>query len=261
MDLQLHDSTALVTGAGRGIGLATVQALVAEGARVVGVSRTLTPELEATGANAVVADVATAAGVDALSAWVTDHLEGIDLLVNNVGGGRGGETAGFLDLDDAIWSQMLEVNLMSAVRVSRAFLPGLVQRHGVVVNVSSIGAVLPAGPPLAYNVAKAALRAFSRGLADEFGPQGVRVTTVTPGPTRTSVWEGPDSLGATMSAAAGVTQQQLLDQVPARMGMLTGRFAEPEEVASLIVYLLSPPLAASITGSDHRVDGGAVKVA
>ena len=256
MDLHLQGRTALVTGAGRGIGLATVRALVAEGVHVVGVTRTATPDLAATGATTVTADLASAAGVEALSAWT----DGIDLLVNNVGGGRGGETSGFLDLDDDHWDRMLQTNLMSAVRVSRALLPGLVARSGAVVNVSSIGAWQPAGPPLAYNVAKAALTALSKGLAEEVGPRGVRVTSVTPGPTRTDVWESPDGLGAAFAAAAGAPQEQFVAQVPVMLGMLTGRLTEPDEVAALITFLLSP-VAASITGSDHRIDGGAVKIA
>jgi NAD(P)-dependent dehydrogenase (short-subunit alcohol dehydrogenase family) len=256
MDLHLHGKTAIVTGAGRGIGLATVRALVTEGVHVVGVTRTVTEELQATGATAVSADLSSAAGVEPLLAWADQ----VDLLVNNVGGGRGGETSGFLDLDDDHWDQMLQMNLMSAVRVSRALLPGLVARGGVIVNVSSMGAWQPAGPPLAYNVAKAALKALGKGLAEEFSRQGVRVVTVTPGPTRTGVWESPDGLGAKFAAAARAPHDQFLTQVPTMLGMLTGRLAEPDEVAALITFLLSP-LAASITGSDHRIDGGAVKVA
>ncbi len=256
MDLHLRGKTAIVTGAGRGIGLATVRALVAEGVHVVGVTRTVTEQLRATGATTVSADLSSAPGVQA----VLGLADQVDLLVNNVGGGRGGETSGFLDLDDGLWEQMLQVNLMSAVRVSRALLPRLVARGGVIVNVSSIGAWQPAGPPLAYNVAKAALRALGKGLAEEFSPQGVRVITVTPGPTRTDVWESPDGLGAKFAAAAGAPQDQFLAHVPNMLGMLTGRLAEPHEVAALITFLLSP-LAASITGSDHRIDGGAVKTA
>jgi NAD(P)-dependent dehydrogenase (short-subunit alcohol dehydrogenase family) len=260
VDLQLQGKTAIVTGAGRGIGLATVRALVSEGVHVVGVTRTVTRELEATGAATVSADLSSAPGVGHLLACVSDQVEGVDLLVNNVGGGRGGETTGFLGLDDDHWRQMLDVNLMSAVRVSRALLPSLVSRAGAIVNVSSMGAWQPAGPPLAYNVAKAALKALGKGLAEEFGPQGVRVTTVSPGPTRTDVWEGPEGLGAKFSAAAGAPHDQFLSQVPVMIGMLTGRLAEPDEVAALITFLLSP-LAGSITGSDHRIDGGAVKIA
>jgi NAD(P)-dependent dehydrogenase (short-subunit alcohol dehydrogenase family) len=256
MDLRLHGKTAIVTGAGQGIGLATVRALVTEGVHAVGVTRTVTEELRATGATAVSADLSSAAGAELLLGWADQ----VDLLVNNVGGGRGGETSGFLDLDDDHWDQMLQLNLMSAVRVSRALLPGLAARGGVIVNVSSMGAWQPAGPPLAYNVAKAALKALGKGLAEEFSPQGVRVVTVTPGPTRTGVWESPGGLGAKFAAAAGAPHDQFLTQVPAMLGMLTGRLAEPDEVAALITFLVSP-LAASITGSDHRIDGGAVKIA
>ncbi len=86
------------------------------------------------------------------------------------------------------------------------------------------------------------------------------MATVSPGPTRTDVWEGRDGLGSKFAAAAGVPHDQFLSQVPTMLGMLTGRLAEPDEVATLITFLLSP-MAASITGSDHRIDGGAVKIA
>jgi NAD(P)-dependent dehydrogenase (short-subunit alcohol dehydrogenase family) len=260
MDLQLHGKTAIVTGASRGLGLATVRALVAEGVRVLGAARTTTAELEQTGALTLPVDLSTARGAEELVTLATTELGGIDLLVNNVGGGEGSAVAGFLDLDDEHWQHFLDLNLFAAVRVSRAALPSLIERRGVVVNVSSIGAWQPAGPPLAYNVAKAALKAFGKGLATEFGPLGVRVTTVSPGPVRTAVWEGPDSLGAQFAAAAGVSQQAFLAQVPAMMGMVTGRIAEPEEVAALITFLLSN-VAGSITGSDHLIDGGLVRTA
>jgi NAD(P)-dependent dehydrogenase (short-subunit alcohol dehydrogenase family) len=130
----------------------------------------------------------------------------------------------------------------------------------VIVNVSSIVAWQPAGPPLAYNVAKAALKALGKGLAEGSGRQGVRVVTVTPSPTRTDAWEAPDGPGAEFAAAAGAPHDQFVSQVPTMLGMLTGRLIDPDEVATLISFLLSP-VSASITGSDHRIDAGAVKVA
>ena len=258
MNLQLHGKTAIVTGASRGAGLATVRALAAEGAQVLGAARTITPELKDAGAVAISVDLSTPHGAKELVTHATSEFDGIHLLVNNVGGGAGVRLGGFLDLDDELWHQTFDLNLFAAVRVSRAALPSLIERRGAVVNVSSVGAWQPAGPTLAYNVAKAALKAFSKGLADEFGPQGVRVTTVSPGPTRTDLWEGPD--GAQLAAAVGVPHQDLLAQLPAMMGMVTGRITEPEEVAALITFLLSD-VAGNITGSDHLIDGGLIRTA
>lgn len=182
-------------------------------------------------------------------------------MVNNAGGGPPDDAvASFARIDDDHWQRMIDLNLMTAIRVTRAALPTLLERGGVVVNVSSIGAWQPAGPPLAYNVAKAALLAFSKGLADEVASHGVRVVTVTPSPTRTDVWESGDGLGAALANAAGVPHDAFVAQVPSMLGLRTGRLAEPDEVAHLIAFLLSP-LAASITGSDHRIDAGALGVA
>ncbi|GAA0288406.1 SDR family oxidoreductase [Streptomyces polychromogenes] len=259
MKLGLHDKTAVVTGAGRGIGLATVRLLVEEGVRVVGAARTVTPELAATGALGVRADLATAAGVAALADAAHAELGGVDLLVNNVGGGdpESGLT-GFLDTDDAQWARYMDLNLMSAVRLTRAVLPGLAARRGAVVNVSSVCSRLPATGPVAYSAAKAALGAVTKSLAEEFGPRGVRVNTVSPGPARTAVWEDPQNFGGLVAEAAGVGHADLLEGLPERFGLTTGRLTEPREVASVIVFLLSGA-AGNVTGADYVVDGGMVK--
>lgn len=260
MNLKLSGKTAIVTGASRGIGLATVLALQSEGVNVIGAARRMTPELERSGAGVVLVDLATADGPRELVARATRQLGGIDMLVNNAGGGESLGLEGFLDLDDADWSAAFELNLFAAVRTTRSALPSLMERHGSVVNVSSIGAWRPEGPPLAYNVAKAALKAFGRGLATEVGPFGVRVVTVSPGPVRTAMWEGPEGLGAKVSRATGMPIEQIVAGAAHQMGMVTGRMAEPDEVAGLITYLLSP-MAGAITGSDHLIDGGAVRCA
>jgi NAD(P)-dependent dehydrogenase (short-subunit alcohol dehydrogenase family) len=247
--------TVLVTGASRGIGLATARAFIAQGARVIGVARTITPELTATGAYTVAADLTTPDGVSRLIQQAGD----LDVLVNNVGGGDGASAVhGFLDVDDAEWRSFFDVNFFTAVRITRAALPALIARRGVIVNVSSIGARVPSAGPVAYNTAKAALTALGKALAEEFGQAGVRVVTVSPGPVRTAVWEAPGGLGAQLAAAANTGHKEFLAQVPAVMGMTTGRFAEPDEVAGLIAYLASPQ-AASITGADFLIDGGLVK--
>ncbi|MBD0747462.1 oxidoreductase [Streptomyces sp. CBMA152] len=260
MDLHLEGKTALVTGASRGIGLAVVNSLVREGVRVVGASRTVTAELRDSGAVPVAVDLGTPEGGAHLVERALAELGGIDILVNNVGGGDTIDLDSFLDIGDTAWQNAFDVNFFSAVRTTRAALPALLERRGAVVNVSSMGARMPASGPIPYNTAKAALTAFGKALSEEFGPHGVRVNTVSPGPVRTAIWEASDGFGASLAAANGLGHQELLDRAPQLMGMATGRFTEPEEVAALIAFLVSDR-AASITGADHRIDGGAVKTA
>ncbi|MFC4913114.1 oxidoreductase [Actinomadura gamaensis] len=261
MDLALSGKTAVVTGASRGIGLATVRALVAEGVTVAGAARTASAELKESGAIPITVDLSTDAGARELADRATAELGGVDLLVNNVGGGDGVEVHGFLDVSEEEWRVNLDVNLLSAVRVTRAVLPSVLDRRGAIVNVSSIGARLPASGPIAYTVAKAGLTAFGKALAEEYGPRGVRVNTVSPGPVRTAIWEAEDGFGARLAESFGVPHADFLAQVPATLGMTTGRLTEPEEVAALITFLLSDAAAPSVTGSDHLIDGGAVKTA
>ncbi|GAA0444674.1 oxidoreductase [Streptomyces sp. NPDC046215] len=258
MNLNLTAKTAVVTGASRGIGLATVRALTAEGVRVVGAARTITPELKETGAHAVSADLSTADGVATLVDSALTELGGIDLLVNNIGAGDDVEPIGFLDTEDAQWARVFDLNLLSAVRTTRAALPSLIERRGSIVNVSSINSRLPAAGPVAYSAAKAALAALGKSLAEEFGPRGVRVNTVSPGVVRTSVWEDPDGFGGKVAAGAGAEHTAFLQQIPEAFNITTGRITEPEEVAALIAFLLSD-VAGNITGADYVIDGGTVK--
>ncbi|BCB74597.1 SDR family oxidoreductase [Phytohabitans flavus] len=261
MDLGLDGKTAVVTGASRGIGLASVQRLMSEGAQVVAGARTLTAELKETGALVVSADLATAAGATVLAERAIAELGGIDVLVNNVGGGVGeGQTGGFLHFDDEQWLGTYELNFLSAVRVTRATLPSLLDRRGVIVNISSNGARQPGSGPVPYTTAKAALTAFGKALNEEFGPQGVRVNTVSPGPVRTSLWEGAERYGAELARTLGLPHEELLRVLPGQVGMTTGRFVEPAEVATLVAYLASP-ITASVAGADFMIDGGAVKTA
>ncbi|MFF0743922.1 SDR family NAD(P)-dependent oxidoreductase [Streptomyces sp. NPDC004111] len=258
MDLRLNGKTALVTGASRGIGLAVVRTLAAEGVRVVAAGRNPGPELAAAGAKSVAVDLTDPAGAAHLVTEAVAELGGLDILVNNVGGGDGDLPGGFLDQSDAQWAEVMDLNFFATVRVTRAALPALLERRGAIVNLSSISARVPLGSPIAYATAKAATTAFGKAIAEEFGPRGVRVNTVSPGPVRTDMWESPTGYGAGVAEAMGVPHADLLAGLPAQVGMVVDRLVEPDEVAALIAYLASP-LAAATTGADHLIDGGAVK--
>jgi NAD(P)-dependent dehydrogenase (short-subunit alcohol dehydrogenase family) len=260
VDLGLSGKNALVTGASRGIGLAIVSALVQEGMKVVAAARTITPELAEAGAIAISVDLSTEEGPAYLVEQALAQLGELDVLVNNAGGGDHGrdQAKGFLEVDDQQWWGTLNLNLLATVRSTRAALPSLLRQQGAIVNISSIGAQMPNAGPIAYTSAKAALTALSKALAAEFGPQGVRVNTISPGAVRTAMWESPTGYGAELAQSLGISQQKLVEGLPATMGMLTGRFIEPAEVASLVAYLASP-LAASIVGANYVIDGGTLK--
>ncbi|GAA0424832.1 SDR family NAD(P)-dependent oxidoreductase [Streptomyces luteireticuli] len=259
MDLRLTGTTAVVTGASRGIGLAVTKALLAEGVRVVAGARTVGAGLRDSGAIALTADLASPEGPAAFVERARAELGGIDLLVNNLGGGGDKEhPATFLESTDEQWADMFGLNFFSMVRVTRAALPSLLERRGSIVNFSSLCGRVPHTGPLPYASAKGAVNTFSKGLAEEYGPRGARVNTVSPGAVLTEQWAGPDGFGAKLAAARGIPQEQLLREVPAEMGATTGAFAEPGHLGALVAYLASP-LAAGIHGADFAVDGGAVK--
>lgn len=260
MELALSHKTALVTGASRGIGLATARALAAEGVRVVGAARTITPELEAVASLSIAVDLSKPEGARRVVDTVLTETGGFDILVNNVGAGDADQLklGGFLDADDAQWRNLLDLNLFSAVWTSRAALPSLIERHGAIINVSSINARVPSTGPVGYSEAKAALTAFSKRLAEEFGPQGVRVNTVSPGPVGTGLWRDPDGFGGKVAEIFGATHADFLAALPTTFGVTSGRLVEPEEVAALIT-LLASPATTSILGADLVIDGGTVK--
>lgn len=257
-DLQLAGKRVLVSGGTRGVGAAVVEVLQRAGARVVAASRSL-PAQPSDGVHYLAANVATAAGASALAVDAVHHLGGLDILVNVVGGSSA-PAGGFAALDDAEWSKELELNLMSAVRLDRALLPGmLAQQSGVIIHVTSIQRTLPLPEAtMAYAAAKAALSTYSKALSKEVTPKGVRVVRVAPGWIET---EASVALVERVSAQAGTDyaggQKLIMDQLG---GIPLGRPAMPHEVADLIAFLASPR-AASISGSEYVIDGGTIPTA
>jgi NAD(P)-dependent dehydrogenase (short-subunit alcohol dehydrogenase family) len=260
MDLQLSGKTAVVTGASRGIGLAVVQALAAEGVRVVGGARTISPELKEAATLAVSVDLATEQGATTLVDNALKELGGIDILVNNVGAGDVSQLGlgGFLDVTDDQWRYLFDLNLFSTVWATRAALPSLLDRKGAIVNIGSINSRVPATGPVGYSEAKAALAAFAKRISEEFGPRGVRVNTVSPGVVGTPLWRDPDGFGGQVAAANGAEHEEFLAAMPEQIGIASRRISEPEEVAALITFLVSTA-AGNIVGADVIIDGGTVK--
>jgi NAD(P)-dependent dehydrogenase (short-subunit alcohol dehydrogenase family) len=261
MDLQLSGKTAVVTGGSKGIGLAIVRILLAEGMKVVTGSRTTTAGLKETDAVPIIVDLSTPDGPSNLIAGALDVLGGIDVLINNVGIGDTedlikGALNSLLELPDHAWEHTFDLHFYSALRATRAALPSLVQRKGVVINISSAGARLVSAGPFDYNVSKAALNALTKVTAEQFGGQGVRAVTIAPGPVSTGVWTGTDGFIARIAKEQGLSHESFADQLKNSLDASTGRLSTPEEVARLVAFVASPT---NITGAEYIIDGGVVK--
>ena len=256
MDIHLAGRTAVVTGGSKGIGLAVVRQLAASDARVVTGAMSRSPEVEALTRDGrvtfVEVDLASPGGPAQLIATAGDR---VDILVNNVGSARA-RPGGFLSISDDDWATSLTLNLMAAVRATRAALPGMLAAGaGAIVMTCSVNARLPDPAVLDYSAAKAALAGFAKALSKEVGPHGIRVNTVSPGPVATDLWLGADGVAATVSQATGAKPGDIQSQAAAQS--VTGRFSQPAEIADLILYLASDH-AANITGSDFVIDGGLI---
>ena len=258
MRIELSHRTAVVTGSTAGIGFAIAQGLAGAGAATVINGRTQASVDQAIAAlkravpnaavRGVAADLGTAQGCEAL----VEAEPAADILVNNVGIFN---LQDFFEIPDREWTRFFEVNVMSGVRLSRAYLPGMLERNwGRVVFVSSESAINIPVEMIHYGFTKTANLAISRGLAKRAAGTGVTVNAVLPGPTLS------EGVGAMLKDAADKAGQSI-DEAAAtfvrehRPSSIIQRAAMPEEVASMVVYVASPQASAT-TGAALRVDGG-----
>jgi NAD(P)-dependent dehydrogenase (short-subunit alcohol dehydrogenase family) len=261
MDLGLKGKRALVTGSTAGIGFAAARALAAEGAEVVINGRTqprldqalqrLRAHVPAARITGIALDLGSAAGCEALSR----QLPEVDVLVNNLGIF---EPKAFEAIADTDWLRFFEVNVMSGVRLSRQYLPGMRARNwGRVIFVSSESGLQIPAEMIHYGMTKTAQLAVARGLAETLAGTGVTVNSVLPGPTAS---EGVGDFVTRLAHARGVDAATVEKEffATARPSSLIRRFATPDEVAAMIVYACSAQASAT-TGAALRVDGGVVR--
>ena len=258
MDLGLAGQVAIVTGASKGIGLAITTVLADEGVTVVAGAREASQELDALARSGTVfyvtADLSNPDGVAHLIDAAAGHGR-LDILVNNVGAVTP-RLDGFMAVTDAQWTTSYTLNLMAAVRTTRAALPMMLARgRGAIVCTSSVNAILADPSVIDYSAAKAALRSFCKSLSKELGPHGIRVNSVSPGPVATDLWLGTDGVAATVASRQGADPSTVASA--AARDSVTGRFTRPEEVANLVAFLTSD-IAGNITGADVAIDGGLI---
>jgi NAD(P)-dependent dehydrogenase (short-subunit alcohol dehydrogenase family) len=259
MDLQLTNKLALVSGSTKGIGLAIATSLAREGAKTIINGRT------EKSANDALANIRKAAPQAKLESFVGDLSDAatvealvkrfptVDILVNNLGIF---EPKPFEQIPDEDWRRFFEVNVLSGVRLSRAYLPGMKKSNwGRVVFISSESAIQPPPEMIHYGMTKTAQLAISRGLAETCGGTGVTVNSVLPGPTRS---EGVDEFVKQLSGGKPFAEFEKEFFTSVRPSSLLKRFATTEEVANLVVYVCSP-LSSATNGAALRVDGGVVR--
>lgn len=257
MDLGIRNERALVVGASEGIGYASAQGLLEEGAEVAIVSRdaaklqAATDRLQRTAGRPVAscaADVTKAADVERLARWAEGAMPQLDILVHAVGGST---RKSFEALSDEEWQASYDFNVLSAVRVIRAFLPLLKKsRQGRVVILGAAGARMPYPNQIVSNVHKAGLIALVKTLGAELAPDNIRVNSVSPGRTLTSLWI---TRAAAMAKERGTNPDEIIREFTHEIPL--GRFGQPEEIAAMVVFLASHK-ASYVNCQSVLVDGG-----
>ncbi|WP_378954254.1 SDR family oxidoreductase [Pelosinus sp. sgz500959] len=245
----------LVTGGTQGIGEAIVKRLKSAGGIIITTARSIPDDTH--GSELFIqADVSTAEGVAVITKTVLERFGGVDILINNVGGSSV-PVGGALVMSDDNWQQIFNTNFFPAVRLDRALLPSMLEQgSGVIIHITSIRRLFPATETMAYSAAKAALANYSKGLANQVAPHGVRVNTVAPGFIETTATKGFIKLLANGSDTDyDSARQEIMNNLG---GIPLGRPGRPEEVAELVAFLASDR-ASYIIGSEHIIDGGTIR--
>ncbi len=259
MNLQLSDKLALVSGSTKGIGFAIATGLAREGARVIVNGRTASSvqsalaKIRETTPGAKLEGFAGDLSIASVAEMLVTQFPAVDILINNLGIF---EPKAFENTPDEDWRRFFEVNVLSGVRLSRAYLEGMKRKNwGRIVFISSESGVQIPVEMIHYGVTKTAQLAVSRGLAESCARTGVTVNAVLPGPTRS---DGVDEFVSQISGGKPFAEFEKEFFTTIRPSSLLKRFATPEEVANLVVYV-SSPLSSATNGAALRVDGGTVR--
>ena len=248
----------LITGGTKGLGAAMARRFLAGGATVATTARS-PAAADGPPVLFIEADVSAAAGSRKIIDRIQQEWGGVDILINNVGAGAGvAPSGGYESITDEVWQRMLNVNFLGAVRLDRAFVPAMTERKwGVVIHIGTLWARLPqADDAIAYSAAKAALRAYSKGLAKAVAPRGVRVNMVSPGMFMT---ESAVNWIAHIAKTRSITEQAALEHLMARNGGIPlGRPGRPVEIAEMVA-LLASERGAFACGVDYLMDGGVLQ--
>jgi NAD(P)-dependent dehydrogenase (short-subunit alcohol dehydrogenase family) len=250
---ELFGKIAIVTGGTKGIGKAIADRLAQAGATVIITARNA-PADNHFGHHFIKCDLAKAEETTPVINGILKEFGTIDILVNNMGGSSS-PSGGFSTLTDEHWENDLHLNLLAPVRVDRAILPTMLEnKSGVIIHISSLSGVIPLWESLnAYAVAKAALNSYSKCLSKEVTPKGIRVLTVSPGMVKTETMDG---YLQSLATEAGISVEETTQNLMKKLGGIPmGRMANPEDIAEMVGYLVSPR-ASYLTGANYIIDGG-----